>query len=142
MFYNPYGYQLGNYQPQMPVQQSYQPQGYQQNAYQQPQQTYQPQASVNFQPVDSFEAARAKDVDMSGQAKYYPNINGSEIYMKQLQADGTCPTIVFKRVVQEPEIQKADPMDEKLSRVLAELETIKSVICEPVKVAKTGGAKA
>lgn len=102
--------------------------------YQMPQQNYQQNIS-NVQPVDSFEAARSKDIDMSGQARYYPNINGSEIYMRQLQADGTCPTIVFRRVVQEA---PKEP-DDKLSRVLEELEAIKQAICEPKK---TGGAKA
>ena len=111
MYYNPYGYQFGNYQPQ----QNYQ--GYQQSNYQQ----Y--QAPVNFQPVDSFEAAKAKDVDMTGQAKYYPNINGTEIYMKQLQADGTCPTVVYRRI--EPQIE---PKEDPFAKVMAELETIKSMI--------------
>lgn len=117
-------YQNGyNYQPQYP---NY---GYQasQMTYQQQNNTSQ---TIPCQMVDSFDTARAKDIDMSGTPRYYPNINGQEIYMKQLQADGTCPTIVYKRVVTEPPVQNVqnDPHSETLDRVLVELEAIKALI--------------
>ena len=127
--YNPYmnqfnGFQMPQYQPYQNTQANYQQA--QQNAT---------QPVLAGQMVDSLETARAKDVDMSGAPRYYPNINGTEIYVKQLQADGTCPTVVFKREHPEP---VPDPNSEALNRIYAELEAIKSMMDQKPK----GGAKA
>lgn len=144
-FYGQYQYQnpYMGYQQQIPNQ-------YQSNSQQLPptqmsvanQIQQNNQQTIPGQMVDSLDAARAKDIDMSGAPRYYPNINGQEIYMKQLQADGTCPTVVYKRVVTEVapvNTQTADMYAEAFNKVFNELDAIKAMISEP----KTrGGAKA
>lgn len=110
--------------------------------YQQPTQQYQNQMSqpnlpqtIPGQMVDSVDTARSKDIDMSGAPRYYPNINGQEIYVKQLQPDGTCPTVVYRKVIDpviSPNSQERDLYSEAFNRVFAELDAIKSMI-EPVK---------
>lgn len=91
MFYNPY--MQNPYQIQNQFQNQYQ--------YQQPMQTMQSvpmpnTQQLNGQIVDSIEAVRAKDVDLSGNPVYYPNANGTEIYKKQLMMDGTSKITVYK----------------------------------------------
>lgn len=46
--------------------------------------------------VDGIDAVKAKDVDMSGTATWYPKADGTEIYRKQLQPDGRSQTLVYK----------------------------------------------
>lgn len=99
--YNPYGtyQQPMQYQPMdrlAQLQQNYQntiPQ------YQMPQQQ-QMNFGLNGQMVDGIEAVKAKDVDLSGAPTFYPNVNGSEIYRKQLMADGTSQTVIYRKVDQ------------------------------------------
>lgn len=74
-----------------------------QNFYQPQQQNIQAQ---NWQMVDSVEAVKSKDIDMSGNPRYYPNINGTEIYVKQLQSDGTCSIITYKKEQDAPQENK------------------------------------
>lgn len=133
-YQNPYQNNYMGYQ-QMP-QQNYMASN-QSNQIPQNNQMQPVQTGIPGQMVDSFEAAKAKDVDMTGTPRYYPNINGQEVYMKQLQADGTCPTIVYRRVeeVAPVPVPETDP---KFDMVLTELEAIKAMLSEP----KTkGGAK-
>ena len=46
--------------------------------------------------VDGIDAVKAKDVDMTGNKNYYPQSNGEFIFTKQLQADGTSQTLIYK----------------------------------------------
>ena len=119
------------------------------NAYQQ--QQYAQPTFLNGQMVDSLEVARAKDVDMSGNANFYPNINGKEIYRKQLQPDGTCPTFVYRLVDpsqgEKPTVNEDElPINEKSLNVALDgfkqslLDEIRSMISEPPKPTR-GGAK-
>lgn len=99
--YNPYGsYQQ---QPIMPMQDrlAQLQQNYQNTVpqYQMPQQQ-QINFGLNGQMVDSIDVVKAKDVDLSGAPTFYPNVNGSEIYRKQLMADGTSQTITYRKVDQ------------------------------------------
>ena len=112
--YYPYQTQM-----QMPVQQ---PQPMPQPI--QPQQT-----TLYGQMVDSLDSAKAKDIDMSGNPRYYPNINGTEIYMKQLQADGTCPVVVFKRET-APQKIIAQAQDDSMQKILEELQNIKTLMTQ------------
>lgn len=100
--YNPYG----NYQqqPLMPMQDrlSQLTQNYQSAMpqYQMPQQQPPMNFGLNGQMVDSIDVVKAKDVDLSGNPTFYPNVNGNEIYRKQLMADGTSQTITYRKVEQ------------------------------------------
>lgn len=134
-YMNPYGY--NPYQPQQ-MQQSYQQY---QNQYQ-PMQTMQTAQAALATPavpltipgqmVDSFEAAKAKDIDMSGSPRYYPNINGSEIYMKQLQSDGTCPTIVYRKVIDQPTQPAAPVQQVNIDPVVAVINDMRQQIVQEV----------
>ena len=50
------------------------------------------------QMVDSIESVKAKDVNMSGAPVFYPKTDGSEIYRKQLQANGRSQIFVYRLV--------------------------------------------
>lgn len=98
--YNPYGtyQQPMQYQPMdrlAQLQQNYQntiPQ------YQQPQvQNF----GLNGEIVDSIDVVKAKNVDMSGNPTIYPKSDFTEIYVKQLQMDGTSRTDIYRKVVPE-----------------------------------------
>ena len=58
----------------------------------------QPNQFLSGQMVDSIESVKAKDVDMSGSPVYYPKTDGSEIYRKQLQADGRSRIFVYRLI--------------------------------------------
>lgn len=99
--YNPYaGYMQ---QPIMPMQDrlAQLTQNYQ-NAvpYQTPQPQQQMSYGLNGQMVDSIDVVRVKDVDLSGNPTFYPNVNGDEIYKKQLMADGKSHTTIYRKVEQ------------------------------------------
>lgn len=94
---NPYGY------PQQPI--PYQDRLAQlQNQYNQampynqqiPQQQSQPVPALNGQMVGSIDEVRAKDVDLSGNPTWYPKVDGTEVYRKQLQPDGTSKILTYR----------------------------------------------
>lgn len=95
---NPYQERLSqlpnnNYQPQMqfaPMQQ----QMNQQNLF------------LSGQIVDGIDAVKAKDVDMTGNPVWYPKSDGTEIYRKQLQADGRSQICIYRLV--RPEADNSD----------------------------------
>lgn len=110
--YNPY--YIPPYAPQMQRLQNLEQQ-YPQFA-QQPQQSYPqnpqsyPQASMGLQGklVDSIEVVRALDIPLDGSTSYFALTDGSAIVTKQLQADGTSKTVVYKPI-QDSEIKKETP---------------------------------
>lgn len=61
---------------------------------------------LNGEIVDSLDVVKAKNVDMSGNVTFYPKSDMTEIYTKQLQADGTSRIVTYKAV--QPEEQKQD----------------------------------
>lgn len=65
----------------------------------------QPNQFLPGQMVDSIESVKAKDVDMSGNPVYYPKTDGTEIYRKQLQADGRSRIFVYR--LMNPDQQQA-----------------------------------
>lgn len=149
--YNPYQAQ---YNPMNPYQerlaqlqaQSAQPQAY----AQQP-------SGLNGEIVDSIDVVRAKNVDMSGRPTFYPKADLSEIYIKQLQADGTSRIVTYKAAMPEvpQQTQQQTVNLESLNAMLGqfkmdilqgiggELENIKQMIpstpSNPEPPAKRGG---
>lgn len=93
---NQYGYQQ---QPVMPYQdrlaqlqnQYNQSMPYNQPMVQQPQQM----AVLNGQMVGSLDEVKGKDVDLSGNPTWYPKVDGTEVYRKQLQPDGTSKILTY-----------------------------------------------
>ena len=63
------------------------------------------------QMVDGIDTVKAKDVDMSGNPVYYPKTDGTEIYRKQLQADGRSRIFVYRLI--NPEEQQQPKVEEK-----------------------------
>lgn len=61
------------------------------NQYQQSQ-----QQTLQGMAVDSIDVVKATPADMSGNMVYFPKTDGTEIYTKQLQADGTSRILTFK----------------------------------------------
>lgn len=51
--------------------------------------------------VDSIEVVKATDIPLDGSTSYFPLTDGSAIVTKQLQADGTSKTVVYKPTDEE-----------------------------------------
>ena len=103
---NPYNQQM--YNPMAPYQDrlaQLQAQYNQQPPYNQMAQQTQT-VGLNGEIVDSLDVVKAKNVDMSGNVTFYPKSDMTEIYTKQLQADGTSRIVTYKAV--QPEEQKQD----------------------------------
>ena len=67
----------------------------------------QPQSvGLNGEIVDSLDVVKAKNVDMSGNVTFYPKSDMTEIYTKQLQADGTSRIVTYRAIQPESESQK------------------------------------
>ena len=158
----PYPYQP-NYGYQNPYQQmQYQPPmqdrlAQLQNQYQQAvpqyapvQQPQQQMLHLNGQVVDSLDVVKAKDVDLSGAVTYYPKADLSEIYTKQLMADGTSRIVTYKAVPQEtpqaqaPQTVTTDTLNTMFSQLRAdvvnEINAIKDML--PTFVSGTSEAPA
>lgn len=56
---------------------------------------------LNGEVVDGIDVVKAKNVDLSGNVTFYPKADMTEIYTKQLQADGTSRIGVYKLVIPE-----------------------------------------
>lgn len=94
--YNPYFIQP---QPQIqrvqPIEQNVQPINNQ--PYLQPLQVTKPLGLLG-KSVDSIEVVKATDIPLDGSISYFPLTDGSAIVTKQLKADGTSKTIVYKPI--------------------------------------------
>ena len=77
----------------------------QQPPYNQMAQQAQP-IGLNGEVVDSIDVVKAKNVDMSGNVTFYPKSDMTEIYTKQLQADGTSRIVTYRAIQPESESQK------------------------------------
>ena len=145
------------YQPPMQdrlaqLQNQYQPmpQPYQM-AQMQPQQMVR-QMQLSGQVVDSIDVVKAKDVDMSGAVTYYPKADMSEIYTKQLQADGTSRILTYRITQDAPQetvSQVPVTMDninslfgQLRADVLNEINGIKEMLPAKASPAKTRGGNA
>jgi hypothetical protein len=127
--YNPYAPQmqrLQNLEQQYP-QFAQQPQ----QSYPQNPQTY-PQASLGLQgkSVDSIDVVKAMDIPLDGSVSYFPLTDGTAIVTKQLQADGTSKTTIYKpsvepeRVVEQPQYITEDKVIELINK---EPQTVKEL---------------
>lgn len=154
---NPYGYQ----QPMVPPYQDRMVQLQQQMAQYAPapQQQAVQMPYLAGQMVDGIDAVKAKDVDLSGNPTWYPKADGTEVYRKQLQPDGTSQITVYRAVQPSTEskhiekdsvsVEMLNGMFEQLEQNLMEeisgikkmLPTQMSEISEPPKVQRGGNQK-
>lgn len=71
------------------------------NQYMQPQNNnpiYKQNLGLQGKSVDSLDVVKAMDIPLDGSISYFPLTDGSAIVTKQLQADGTSRTIVYKPI--------------------------------------------
>ena len=104
------------------------------------------------QMVAGIDTVKAKDVDMSGNPVYYPKTDGTEVYRKQLQADGRSRIFTYRLVNEgeQPESNKTNQVDivslinQLRDDVHAEISEIKELLpiqSEPPKTQKGGNQR-
>lgn len=111
-----------NYNPYL-----YQPQQRIPNEYQQPIQQYMQPVQVNKpigllgKSVDSIEVVKATDIPLDGSISYFPLTDGSAIVTKQLKADGTSKTVIYKPIedAEKPQVTyiTVDEFNEKFNEI-------------------------
>lgn len=126
-------FNYNNYmQPQIPrYGQPYQPYA---NQTVQPQQPIQPQPVQQYAPqpvsiqglqgktVDSIDVVKAMDIPLDGSVSYFPLVDGTAIVTKQLQADGTSKTLVYKPSEEKkPEQQVKYVTPEELNKAIKDI---------------------
>ena len=82
------------------------------------------------QMVDGIDTVKAKDVDMSGNPVYYPKTDGTEIYRKQLQADGRSRIFVYRLI--NPEEQQQPKAEEKQIDIEAMFNQLRNDVCSEI----------
>lgn len=87
------------------------------------------------QMVDGIDTVKAKDVDMSGNPVYYPKTDGTEIYRKQLQADGRSRIFVYRLI--NPEEQQQPKAEEKLIDIEAMFNQLRNDVCSEISEIKS-----
>ena len=102
-----------NYQQAMP---------YGQVQMQQPVQQMPQISGLPGQMVDGIDTVKAKDVDMTGNPVYYPKTDGTEIYKKQLQADG----------IMDPDEQQQPKLEEKTIDIEAMFNQLRNDVCSEI----------
>lgn len=130
MINNAYG-QIQPYQDRLAQLQS----NYQQTMpYGQMQMQQMPQVPmIQGQMVDGVDTVKAKDVDMSGNPVYYPKTDGTEIYKKQLQADGRSRIFVYRLV--NPDEQQSK-QEEKRIDFEAMFNQLRNDVCSEISEIK------
>lgn len=130
MMSNPYG-QIQPYQDRLAqLQNNYQQaMPYGQAQMQQPMQQIPQIAMLQGQMVDGIDTVKAKDVDMSGNPVYYPKTDGTEIYKKQLQADGRSRIFVYRLI--NPEEQQPK-QEEKQIDIEAMFNQLRNDVCSEI----------
>lgn len=104
------------------------------------------------QMVDGIDTVKAKDVDMSGNPVYYPKTDGTEVYRKQLQADGRSRIFTYRLVNEGEQLEtnNANQVDivslinQLRDDVRAEISEIKELLpiqSEPPKTQKGGNQR-
>lgn len=86
------------------------------------------------QMVDGIDTVKAKDVDMSGNPVYYPKTDGTEIYRKQLQADGRSRIFVYRLI--NPEEQNLK-QEEKQIDIEAMFNQLRNDVCSEISEIKS-----
>lgn len=87
------------------------------------------------QMVDGIDTVKAKDVDMSGSPVYYPKTDGTEIYRKQLQADGRSRIFVYRLI--NPEEQQQPKVEEKPIDIEAMFNQLRNDVCSEISEIKS-----
>lgn len=87
------------------------------------------------QMVDGIDTVKAKDVDMSGNPVYYPKTDGTEIYRKQLQADGRSRIFVYRLI--NPEEQQQPKAEEKTIDIEAMFNQLRNDVCSEISEIKS-----
>ena len=87
------------------------------------------------QMVDGIDTVKAKDVDMSGNPVYYPKTDGTEIYRKQLQADGRSRIFVYRLI--NPEEQQQPKAEEKPIGIEAMFNQLRNDVCSEISEIKS-----
>ena len=87
------------------------------------------------QMVDGIDTVKAKDVDMSGNPVYYPKTDGTEIYRKQLQADGRSRIFVYRLI--NPEEQQQPKAEEKPIDIEAMFDQLRNDVCSEISEIKS-----
>lgn len=143
--YYPYYYpqqqrlnQLEQQYPQYANNNNYMPPMQQMNAQQMPnmQQVQQqpaqqiPQLVLQGKAVDSIEVVKATDVPLDGSITYFPKTDGTAIYTKQLQKDGTSKLTIYEAVTDEgSHIQTIDTSSvvqkEDIEKIYADISDVK-----------------
>lgn len=71
--------------------------------------------------VDSIEVVKATDIPLDGSISYFPLTDGSAIVTKQLKADGTSKTIIYKPiqedVKEQPQYATIDDLNKKFNEI-------------------------
>lgn len=86
------------------------------------------------QMVDGIDTVKAKDVDMSGNPVYYPKTDGTEIYRKQLQADGRSRIFVYRLL--NPDEQQQPKQEEKQIDIEAMFNQLRNDVCSEISEIK------
>ena len=86
------------------------------------------------QMVDGIDTVKAKDVDMSGNPVYYPKTDGTEIYKKQLQADGRSRIFVYQLINPEEQHPK---QEEKQIDIEAMFNQLRNDVCSEISEIKS-----
>ena len=95
---NPMQSQMQRYQQQMEQQYNQYPQ--------QSQPIYKQVMGLQGKSVDSIDVVKAMDIPLDGSISYFPLTDGTAIVTKQLQADGSSKTIVYKPVENKEELKQ------------------------------------
>lgn len=88
---------------------------------------------IQGQMVDGIDTVKAKDVDMSGNPVYYPKTDGTEIYKKQLQADGKSRIFVYRLINPEEQYPK---QEEKQIDFEAMFNQLRNDVCSEISEIK------
>jgi hypothetical protein len=104
------------------------------------------------QMVDGIDTVKAKDVDMSGNPVYYPKTDGTEVYRKQLQADGRSRIFTYRLVNEgeQPESNNTNQVDivslinqlrDDVHEEISEIKELLPIQSEPPKTQKGGNQR-
>lgn len=105
------------------------------NQVQQPMQQIPQSQVLPGQMVDGIDTVKAKDVDMTGNPVYYPKTDGTEIYKKQLQADGRSRIFVYR--IMDPDEQQQPKSEEKPIDIEALFNQLRNDVCSEISEIKS-----
>lgn len=83
--------------------------------------------------VDSVDVVKSMDIPLDGSVSYFPLTDGSAIVSKQLQADGTSKTTIYRPINDEnielPKYATLDDIKKEIEKIdLSEIDDLKEEI--------------